>query len=119
MTLESFLIRQPGRCKHCLHHVETQGCRCGGSEWALFVAALRQCVRADGTVSSNDVRPLIAGKVAPKRVARFYQIAQAPGPDRLLERSGNYEDSTDAHGKNKAKVIPLYVATGALGASAA
>lgn len=119
MSLESFLVRASGRCKHCLYHVETQGCRCGGPEWDLFVAALRQCVRADGTVSQNDVRPLVAGKIPGPKVARFYQLAQAPGPGRLIERGDIYDDSTDVRGKNRHKAVPRYIATAALGAVAA
>lgn len=108
MTLESFLLRANGRCKHCLFHVESQGCRCGGSEWSIFVAALRQCVRADGTISQNDVRPLVAGKISGPRVARFYQIAQAQGDRRLIQQTGTYDDSTDVRGKNHHKACARY-----------
>lgn len=107
--LDHYLAARSDRCSGCGRHAETQGCTCTGSEWALFVAALRQSVRPDGLISQNTVRPLVAGKIAPKRIARFWQLAQARGSERLIERADVVEDSTDGRGKNRHKAIPMYV----------
>lgn len=119
MTLESFLLRANGRCKHCLFHVDTQGCRCPGGDYAFFAAVLRQHVRADGTVSQNDCREhLRTSRLKSAQISRFYQLAQAPGPDRLLEKSGTFDDSTDTRGKNRHKTIDRYIWLGIRSAAA-
>ena len=68
----------------------------GANEWSVFVAAVRQVVRPDGTVRANDVRPLIRGRIFHKRIGGYYNRAVNEG---LLERLG-YEDSADTQGRN-------------------
>ncbi|MCL2611978.1 MAG: hypothetical protein FWD95_01960 [Nocardioidaceae bacterium] len=107
--LDHYLRAFPDRCSGCGSHVETQGCKCPGSDYAFFAEVLAKHVRADGTLHQNDVREVLRHtRLKSSQVARFYQIAQAPGAGRLLERTGGYEDSTDTRGKNRAKVIPVY-----------
>lgn len=94
----------PGRCV-CGFHLETQGCRCPGGEWAIFTAAIRAAVRADGTVHQRDVRPAIRGKVAPKKIGQLYRRARSEG---LLTDTGEREPSDDAAGRNLDKLDRIY-----------
>jgi hypothetical protein len=95
----------PGRCPLCEFHIELQGCRCSGSDWSLFRAALAQVVTADGLIHQSAVRPLIRGKVAPKKIGTFYRRARAEG---LIEDTGEREPSTDFAGRNGDKLSRLY-----------
>lgn len=105
MTLETFLRRQPQRCAKCGFHVPTQSCRCLGSEWQLFLAALRQSVRADGTVHIKDVRPLIRKKIPAKHIGLLWRRARKEG---LIEETGTWEQSDDTQGRNAHRVEMVY-----------
>lgn len=106
MTLDAFIRRQPGRCKGCGFHLETQGCRCLGSEWQFFLMALKQATRADGTIHQRDVRPLIRKKIAPKHIGLFYRRARSEG---LISETGTWEQSDDVVGRNAHKPERIYV----------
>lgn len=110
MTLDQFLATRSDRCHH--GYARNQGCptctpaapdpgkagATGANEWSVFVAAVRQVVRPDGTVHANDVRPLIRGRIAPKHIGPMYVRACSSSVG-LLERLG-YEDSADTQGRN-------------------
>lgn len=100
MSLESWLRSRSDRCSGCGFEVKVQGCRCPGSEWARFVAALRQAKRVDGTIHQRDVRPIIRGRIAPKHIGQMYQRARA---EHLIDDTGCWEDSDDLIGKNRHK----------------
>ncbi len=110
MTLDSWLRSRPDRCPRCGHHPPTQGhgeaCAPTGpeSEWRLFVGALQQVVRPDGRVHQHDVRPLIRGRVAPKRIGQFYARAKR---EELLVQVGK-EPSNDRQGRNTHHDSPIY-----------
>jgi hypothetical protein len=106
MSLESFLRRQPGRCRSCGYAVAEQGCRCLGSEWQLFLMALRQSVRADGTVHASDVRPLVRKKIKAQHIGPMYARAHKEG---LISDSGVYEMSDDLIGRNAHKPERVWV----------
>lgn len=105
MALDTYLRADPARCSGCGYHVETQGCRCGGSEWDIFTRAVRQVASPDGTVSQNKVRPLIRGRVNPKHIGQLYRRARSAG---LLIDTGEREPSTDSRGRNADKLARLY-----------
>lgn len=108
MSLDGYLATRSDRCQH--GYAPNQGCptctpvapdqgkagAAGANEWSVFVAAVRQVVRPDGTVRANDVRPLIRGRIFHKRIGGYYNRAVNEG---LLERLGK-EDSTDLQGRN-------------------
>lgn len=99
MSLAAVLANAPGRCAYgfSIEHHHPQWCACEeGSEWAVFVAALKQAKQPDGTVSQTDVRPLIKGRIKPPHVGPLYQRAVR---EHLIKRIG-YERGTDVAGRN-------------------
>ena len=70
-------------------------------EWELFKAALAEAVNEFGTISPNRLRPLVRGKVAPRRIGAFTHRALSQG---LVEYTGTYETSDDKEGRNGGKV---------------
>lgn len=74
-------------------------------EWALFTEAIVHSSLFDGIVSQNRIRPLIAGKIAPRRVGAFYSRACREG---LIRATGDYELSTDTAGRNSGKPCRVY-----------
>ena len=66
-------------------------------EWDLFVAALHQAADYDGTIRPNVLRPLVRGKVAPRRIGAFVNRAVRSG---LVAYTGDYEISDDTEGRN-------------------
>lgn len=71
-------------------------------EWTVYVAALKSCRDSDGVISMNRVRPLVRGKVAPRRISAFASAAIAA---ELVEYTGLYEISDDVVGRNSGKPI--------------
>ena len=108
MTLTETLTRLPGRCSCCGYDVERQGCKCGGTEWQTFVAALRTAAR-DGLVHQSAMRPLIRGRVQPKHIGTYYRRAKAEG---LLVDTGEREPSDDVAGRNADKLDRIYRLSG-------
>lgn len=104
MTLAAYLEKAPGRCQECLYHIKTQGCRCKGGEWALFVSALRAAARADGKVHQSEVRPLIRGRIEPKHIGQAYKRAIREG----LLTPVDHEKSDDEVGGNSHRLEPVY-----------
>ena len=111
MTLDAWASSRADRCPGCGHHVATQGCHCAGSEWAVFVRALRKAADAspDGRVHQHLVRPLIRDRMEPKAIGRAYSKARR---ERLLVEVGR-EPSRDERGRNTNKWDPYYELRGA------
>lgn len=103
--IDIWLRSRPDRCSGCGYHFEKQGCRCEDGEWSLFVAAVKQAARPDGTVHQSDVRPLYRGKVNPKHVGPLYRRARSEG---LLVDTGQREPSSDVAGRNTDKLERVY-----------
>jgi hypothetical protein len=77
------------------HHVSAD------HEWSLFVEALRTvAIGPGGRIGPNELRPLLRGKVAPRRIGAFTHRALSQG---LVEYTGAYEISDDTHGRNGGK----------------
>lgn len=106
MSLASWAAAQPGRCPYGYAAMQHPGaCECAESEWAIFVAAVKSSVRADGTVHIGDVRPKIRGRIAPKHIGQMWRRARSEG---LVRDTGEREPSTDAHGRNLDKLERIY-----------
>jgi hypothetical protein len=99
------LDRLPGRCSGCGFHVETQGCRCEGSEWAIFRAALLASVDATGLIHQSAMRPKIRGRIHPRHIGTCYRRAKAEG---LIVDTGEREPSNDVAGRNGDKLDRVY-----------
>ena len=70
-------------------------------EWDEFVRCLRfAAARGAGTISPNVLRPLVRGKVAPRRIGAFTHRALSQG---LVAYTGDYELSDDTEGRNGGK----------------
>lgn len=95
MTLADWLTEQDGRCHGCGFHVASQGCRCPGSDWDVFVRALKDCAK-NGVVHQNDVRPRLRGRINPKTIGPLYVKAQREG---FMTQIGK-EPSRDTQGRN-------------------
>ena len=72
-------------------------------EWSVFLAALRSAA-VDGIVHQDNVRPLIRGRIEPKRIGRCYARAKREG---LLVPVG-IDESHDYAGKNAGRPEPRY-----------
>lgn len=79
-------------------------------EWQLFREALITASLFDGIVRQNDMRPMIAGRIASRRVGPLYRKACLEG---LIVPTGDYEISDDAHGRNVGKPCRSYRRTSA------
>lgn len=73
-------------------------------EWHLFVEAVRTSAHG-GLVSQNRVRPIITGRIAPRRVGSFYSRACREG---LIRATGEWTVSTDKAGRNSGKPCRMY-----------
>ncbi len=79
-------------------------------EWRLFSDAVVRVAHSNGgRVDQNDVRPLIRGRVAPKRIGSFYRRACLEG----LLRVDGYSISDDHEGRNAGRPMRCYVLVGA------
>lgn len=76
-----------------------------GFEWDHFRACLITASLFDGVVRPNDMRPMLAGKVAPRRVGSFYRKACLEG---LIVATDEWQTSDDAHGRNVGKPARIY-----------
>lgn len=106
-TLAERLATYSDRCRYgfSIEHHHPLYCECTeGSEWAVFVAALKQARKPDGSVHVNDVRPLIKGRITSKHIGQLWQKARR---EYLLKLIG-HEDSTDVAGKNADKIARVY-----------
>lgn len=108
-ALLDYLATAEGRCPRCLYHVQTQGCRCGDPEWALFKVALAEAARG-GVVHQSAVRPIIRGRIEPKHIGALYRRAKAEG---LIRDTGEREPSNDVAGRNTDKLDRIYALRGA------
>ena len=122
MSLDSYLATRSDRCQH--GYARNQGCptctpatpdqgkagAAGANEWSVFVAAVRQVVRPDGTVHACDLRPLLRNRIEPRRLSSLYRTARHKG---LLVEVG-HERSNDERGRNAGRMEPYY----SLGAAA-
>ena len=82
-----------------------------GHEWTLFTEAVVTCSLLDGIVRPNDLRPLIRGKVAPRRIGAFVNKALAEG---LLQWRGEWQTSDDTEGRNAGRPAKVYHRTSAV-----
>lgn len=92
-------------CTSCL----LEDLRKPNNEWSFFLRTLRACVREDGTLHVNDVRPHLRGKVEPKHVGLYWRRAATL----KLIRFKEWEQSTDEAGGNSDKLARFYVWTAA------
>ena len=74
-------------------------------EWDLYVDALAIVAsRHAGLIPPNELRPLVRGKVAPRRIGAFAHRAMARG---LVRRTGDWQVSDDHEGRNVGKPAPV------------
>jgi hypothetical protein len=74
------------------------------AEWDLYVDALATvAARHAGLISQNELRPLVRGRIAPKRLGAFMHRAMKRG---LIRRTGEWEVSTDHEGRNAGRPVP-------------
>lgn len=69
-------------------------------EWQAFVEALIQARSFGGIIKPNDLRPMVRGVVAPRRIGAFTHRALSQG---LVEYTGHYQVSDDLAGRNAGK----------------
>lgn len=69
-------------------------------EWQVYVAALKSCRDDAGLISPNLLRPMVRGKIAPRRISAFANAALAA---HLVEHTGEWEISDDREGRNSGK----------------
>ena len=68
------------------------------AEWDVYVDALATvAARHAGLIFPNELRPLVRGKVAPRRIGAFANRALKRG---LVRRTGDWQVSTDHEGHN-------------------
>lgn len=70
------------------------------AEWRIFEEALYTAADEEGRIMPNTLRPLVRGKVAPRRISAFTSRALARG---LVEYDGGWEVSDDLAGRNTGK----------------
>lgn len=104
MNLDALALL-PGRCAHGFHVTQRALCEdCTPTEWDVFVAAVRQATRPDGTVRQNDIRPLVRGRIPSKSIGRLYALAY----DRQFLVRIDEEPSNDVVGRNTNKNAGVY-----------
>lgn len=74
-------------------------------EWGIFTEALVTASLFDGIVRPNDLRPLLRGKVAPKRIGAFVNKALSEG---LLVATDDWQISDDSEGRNAGRPARVY-----------
>jgi len=73
-------------------------------EWQHYVDALATVAsRHAGLIPPNELRVLVRGNVAPKRIGAFMHRALSQG---LIRRTGEWEVSNDRDGKNIGRPMP-------------
>lgn len=74
-------------------------------EWRTFTDAVTRVAHAHGgMVDQNDVRPIIRGNVAPKRIGAFWRRACLEG----WLRADGYSTSNDRAGRNAGRPMRCY-----------
>lgn len=89
--------------------VRSEGHPSADHEWSIFTEALVTASLFDGIVRPNDLRPLIRGRVAPKRIGAFVNRALAEG---LIVWRGEWQVSDDSQGRNAGRPAKVYVRPG-------
>jgi hypothetical protein len=80
-------------------------------EWSEFVTALRHCAARDGgKVYPNRLRPLVRGRVAPRRIGAFTHRAVTSGL--LAWAASEWQISDDTEGRNAGRPAKVYRLTG-------
>lgn len=74
-------------------------------EWVLYVQALKSSRDAAGLIRPNTLRPMVRGKVAPKRLGAFVSAAVAAD---LIEFSGEWQVSDDHEGRNAGRPCRIW-----------
>lgn len=73
----------------------------GDAEWELYLNVLADVARNwGGEIQPNVVRPLLRGRVAPRRISAFANRALSQG---FVEYSGDWQVSDDTEGRNRGK----------------
>lgn len=74
-------------------------------EWSEYVDALATvAANHAGLIPPNALRPLVRGKVAPRRIGAFTHRALSQG---LVRRTGDWQVSDDTEGRNGGKPAPV------------
>lgn len=74
-------------------------------EWSEYVDALSAVAAANaGLIPPNALRPLVRGKVAPRRIGAFTHRALSQG---LVRRTGEWQISDDTEGRNAGRPAPV------------
>lgn len=79
-------------------------------EWQQFLAALRQARDSDDVIYPNELRPLLRGVVAPRRIGAFTHRALSLG---LISYRGDWQVSDDTVGRNAGKPARVITYLGA------
>lgn len=106
MSLATVLAADPERCAQGFHlsqHPRWCGCT-EGTEWAIFLRVVQECVRADGLVHVNDARPKLRGRLEPSHIGQSWGRAHRDG---LIAHHG-WEPSTDVAGGNSDKLARVW-----------
>lgn len=75
-------------------------------EWADYLIALKVCATTEnGNIRPNALRPLVRGRVAPKRIGAFVSRAVA---QKLIAPTGDFEISDDREGRNAGRPMRTY-----------
>lgn len=81
-------------------------------EWVTYLDALTQAAGEGALVYPNTLRPLVRGKVAPKRIGAFVNTAKAKGIlTHAVGLNGNvmWEINDDTEGRNSGRPAAVYV----------
>lgn len=70
------------------------------AEWLIFTDALTEAADEQGVIRPNTLRPLVRGKVAPRRISAFTNRALSEG---LVAYTGEWQVSDDHAGRNGGK----------------
>ena len=79
-------------------------------EWETYQSALVEAADADGIVRPNVLRPLVRGRIAPRRISAFTSRAVARD---LIVPTGEWEISDDHAGRNAGRPMRTYRLAGA------
>ena len=105
LTLDQYLTGRPDRCAYGFSPNQHPGaCECEHSDWHVFTRAIRSAMKDNGEVSQNDIRPLIRGRIDPKRIGQLYRRARSEGLLVEVRR----EPSADVAGRNSHHWQPVY-----------
>jgi hypothetical protein len=75
------------------------------AEWDLYVDALATvAARRAGLIFPNELRPMVRGKVAPRRIGALMNRALKRG---IVRRTGDWQVSDDHAGKNSGRPVAV------------